>query len=102
MNHMGKLKTTKQMERHLKGVANHRRIEILLLVAGKEGITLDNVIRQVKANPKTIGAHVGRLHNSGLIAKDYSGHYIRLSLSPYGKIFVDFLKDFQKYQHRTT
>ncbi len=97
---MEKLKTPKQMERHLKGIANHRRIEILLLVSDSQGITLDDIIQKVKANPKTIGAHVGKLHGAGLIAKDYRGHYIQLTLSPYGKIFVQFLKSFQSYEHK--
>ena len=58
---MEKLKTPKQIERHIKGVANHRRIEILLLIANREGITLDEIISQVEANPKTIGEHARRL-----------------------------------------
>ena len=99
---MEKLKTPKQIERHIKGVANHRRIEILLLVANEKGITLDEIIKHVKANPKTIGEHTRRLHNAGLIEKNYSGHYIKLSLSPYGKIFIKFILDFQKYQHTKT
>lgn len=94
-----KLKTTKQIERHIKGVANHRRIEILLLIAGREGITLDEIIGQVDANPKTIGEHTRRLHNAGLVEKNYSGRFIKLSLSPYGKIFIKFIKEFQKYHY---
>ena len=99
---MEKLKTTKQIERHIKGVANHRRIEILLLIANREGITLNEVIDLVNANPKTIGEHTRRLHNAGLIEKNYKGRFIKLSLSPYGKIFIKFIKEFQKYHHSKT
>ena len=42
---MGKIKTAKQMERHLKGMSNHYRIEILLLVSKNNGITLDGIIK---------------------------------------------------------
>lgn len=35
-----KIKTPKQLERHLKGVANHHRIRILFLIAKREDITL--------------------------------------------------------------
>ena len=59
------------MERHLKGMANHYRIEILLLVAEKEGITLSDVIETIKANAKTIGEHTRRLFIAGLLDKKH-------------------------------
>ena len=92
---MGKIKTAKQIERHFKGIANHRRIEILLLVAQNEGITLDNIIETLDANAKTIGEHTRKLHQTGLINKRYKGKFVEHTLSPYGKIFVNFLKSFQ-------
>ena len=36
---MGKLKTAKQMERHLKGISNHYRIEILLLIDNNKDLS---------------------------------------------------------------
>ena len=64
------------MERHLKGMANHHRIEILLYVADHEGATLDDIIAGLKANPKTIGEHTRRLYLSGLINKNYKGKFV--------------------------
>ncbi len=93
---MGKLKTAKQMERHLKGMANHYRIEILLLVANRSGITLEDIIRALRANPKTIGEHTRRLFQAGLINKKYRGKFVEHTLSPYGRKFVSFLRSFQK------
>jgi len=84
------------MERHLKGMANHYRIAILLTIAGEEGITLDGIIATLRANPKTIGEHTRRLFQAGLINKKYKGNFVEHNLSPYGKIFVNFLKTFQK------
>ncbi len=92
---MGKVKTAKQMERHLKGMANHYRIEILLLVAEKDGITLDDIIKIIGANAKTLGEHVRRLHGAGLINKKYRGRFVEHALSPYGKVFVRFLQSFR-------
>ena len=92
---MGKLKTAKQMERHLKGISNHYRIEILLLIANSSGITLESIIERIKANEKTIGEHTRRLYLAGLINKRYRGKYVEHSLSPYGKTFVQFLKLFR-------
>ena len=95
---MRKVKTAKQMERHLKGMANHYRIEILLLVAKNDGITLDGIIESLEANPKTIGEHTRRLHNAGLVNKKYRGKFVEHALSPYGKLFVRFLESFQRIQ----
>ena len=95
---MGKTKTAKQMERHLKGIANHHRIDILLLVAKHGGVTLEGIIEILDANPKTIGEHTRRLYQAGLIHKKYRGKFVEHSLSPYGKKFVSFLKSFQTIQ----
>ena len=84
------------MERHLKGMANHYRIEILLLIADGKDITLENIIRALGANGKTISEHTRRLHQAGLVNKKYRGKFVEHTLSPYGKIFVSFLKSFQR------
>jgi DNA-binding transcriptional ArsR family regulator len=88
-------KSAKQMERHLKGISNHYRIEILLLIAEHEKITLEEIVKQLKANEKTIGEHTRRLYLAGLINKKYRGRFVEHSPSPYGKAFVRFLRVFQ-------
>ncbi len=93
---MEKRKTAKQMERNLKGIANHYRIEILLLVAKHGVITLEDIVMALNANEKTIGEHTRRLYLAGLINKNYRGKFVEHSLSPYGKIFVNFLNSFQR------
>jgi len=93
---MKKFKTAKQMERHLKGMANHYRIEILILVAKNERITLDGIVGTLKANEKTIGEHTRRLSTAGLLNKKYKGKFVEHSLSPYGKTFVRFLNAFRQ------
>ena len=84
------------MERHLKGVANHYRIEILLIIVERDGITLEDIAETVGANEKTIGEHTRRLYQAGLINKKYCGKFVEHTLSPYGKTFVRFLKSFQQ------
>ena len=93
---MGKIKTAKQMERHLKGMANHYRIEILLLVAESNDITLEDIVKTLGANEKTIGEHTRRLYQAGLINKKYRGKFVNHTLSPYGRIFVHFLQSFRR------
>jgi len=93
---MAKIKTAKQMERHLKGMANHYRIEILLLISAREAITLEEIAEALRGNEKTLGEHTRRLYQAGLINKKYRGKFVEHTLSPYGKIFVNFLKSFQR------
>jgi len=93
---MRKEKTPKQMERHLKGIANHHRIAILLYIARHPDSTLEDVIDALDANEKTIGEHARRLYAAGLIAKRYQGRYVLHALSPYGKLFTDFLQSFRR------
>ena len=93
---MKKLKTAKQMERHLKGMANHHRIEILLFIAGNDGATLDDIVTALGANEKTLGEHTRRLFVAGLVNKKYRGKFVEHALSPYGKTFADFLQAFQR------
>ncbi|MEK7608777.1 MAG: helix-turn-helix transcriptional regulator [Patescibacteria group bacterium] len=95
---MAKGKTAKQMERHLKGMANHYRIEILLYVADNNGATLDNIVTAIGANEKTLGEHTRRLAVAGLVNKKYRGKFVEHTLSPYGKTFVSFLKSFRSIQ----
>jgi len=88
-------KTPKQMERHLKGVANHRRIEILMLIAKNSGITLEDIAEDLRCNIKTISEHTRRLVQAGLVDKKYEGRSVMHTLSPYGKIFYRFIETFQ-------
>ncbi len=87
-------KTPYQLERHLKGVANHTRISILLLVAKEEGITLDQITQSLEANFKTISEHTKKLTQAGLIEKRYVGNFVAHVLTPYGKKINVFLQSF--------
>ncbi len=89
-----KTKTAKQLERHFKGVANHRRIDILNLVAGNSGISLEKIADDLECNIKTISEHTRKLVQAGLVDKKYRGREVAHSLSPYGKTFCKFIKTF--------
>ena len=91
---MNKTKTAKQIARHIKGIANHRRIEILFLVADNKNITLDNIADRLRCNIKTISEHTRRLVQAGLINKKYKGRSVEHSLSPYGQTFYQFITTF--------
>ena len=98
---VGKLKSAKKLERHFKGVANHWRIQILLLVKKSPEVTLDNITESLNANTKTISAHVQRLVQAGLVEKAYAGRSVQHQLTPYGKEFVAFIERFARHGSRT-
>lgn len=91
---MSTIKTSKQLERHFKGISNHRRIDILLILKDSDGMTLDNIADELKCNLKTVSGHTLRLVQAGLINKKYKGRSVAHSLSPYGKKIVNFIKIF--------
>lgn len=90
-----KVKTAKQMERHFKGTANHRRIEILIVVAKNRDISLEEITEILQCNIKTVSEHTRRLVQAGLLDKRYEGRKVLHALSPYGEIFHAFIRTFQ-------
>ena len=90
-----KPKTARQIERHLKGVANHRRIDMLFLIGERKGISVEGISMALKCNMKTASMHLIRLEHAGLIRKRNDGNMVMHELSPYGKTVLNFLKSFQ-------
>jgi DNA-binding MarR family transcriptional regulator len=88
-------KTSKQLERHLKGVANHRRIDILEIIAISKGINVEDVAEKLHCNIKTISVHIQRLVQAGLVRKNYKGRTVVHDLTPYGKTIENFIRTFQ-------
>lgn len=96
------MKTSKQLERYFKGAANHRRLDILRLIAKNDGINLEDISEALNCNIKTLSEHTRKLVQAGLLNKKYYGQSVAHSLSPYGKKFIEFLKTFwysQEYQN---
>jgi DNA-binding transcriptional ArsR family regulator len=89
-----KLKTARQLERYFKGMANHRRISILLLVQKSPGISVEQISEALDANFKTISEHTRRLTQAGLLNKNYRGTTVEHRISPYGRLFCDLTRKF--------
>lgn len=89
------MKTSKQLERHFKGIANHRRLDILFLIEKNPEIVLEEIARILNCNIKTISEHTRRLVQAGLVNKSYRGRSVQHTLSPYGKSIVKLIKTFQ-------
>ena len=81
-----------QLERVLKGAANHRRIEILILLSDLSDISLEKIAAELQINYKTASVHVARLTLAGLVFKYKQRHTVRHKLSPRGKKLLKFIK----------
>jgi Mn-dependent DtxR family transcriptional regulator len=87
-------KQIRTLERVFKGVANHWRIEILLLINSQPEITLEGITEKLKANYHTTSEHVIRLKTAGLINKKYKGKSVLHTLSPFGIKLVKIISTF--------
>jgi len=89
------MKNTKQLERHFKGIANYRRIDILLLISKWSGLSVDDISESLNCNFKTASEHTRRLVTAGLVQKEYRGRRVIHSLTLYGKQIIRFVRTFQ-------
>lgn len=96
-----KEKTARKLERHFKGVSNHRRIEILLLIRRRPGIIFEQIVEELGGNEKTLGEHTRRLVIAGLVQKEYAGRTVCHKVTPYGEIFTDFIRTFGNIKDST-
>lgn len=89
-------KSAKVLERYYKGVANHHRIAILKMLHDSKGMTLIEISEELHGNFKTISEHTKRLHQAGLIQKEYRSNFVLHTLSPYGEIMYKTFRLFDK------
>ena len=88
------MKNSRQLERIYKGVANHRRIDILFLIKKRPGISLTEIANTLKCNQKTISEHTRRLVIAGLVNKRYQNTLVQHFLSPYGEKILSAMTKF--------
>lgn len=86
------MKNKRELEKIFKGVANHRRVEILLLLDKTPGLSVIEVSEKLKTNFKTIAEHIRKLHISGLVFKTSHGQSVAHTISPLGKDVLAFCR----------
>lgn len=84
----------RKLERIFKGVANHRRIDIIFLLKKNPDIPLYIISQRLNCNFKTIAEHTRRLVAAGLVDKTRNDKVVLHSLSPYGEKIYQILKSF--------
>lgn len=82
----------RQLEKITKGIANHRRIEVLYLLEAKPNLSLSQISNELGVNFKTVAEHVRRLVISGLVWKNNIGKEVQHKLSDSGAIILKFLR----------
>lgn len=82
----------RQLERIVKGFANHRRIQMLELLEREPELSVVEISEKLKINFKTASEHLRRLVISGLVLKRCQGNFVRHALSDRGKGVLKFLR----------
>ena len=82
----------RQLERIVKGFANHRRIQILELLSDSPELSVIEISDKLKINFKTASEHIRRLAIAGLVLKRNQGVNVRHKLSPSGSNILKFLR----------
>ena len=85
-------KTYYDLERIVKGVANHRRIEILEILVKKPEMSVVEVADKLKLNFKTTSEHIRKMAISGLLMKRSDSKSIRHKLTKRGELILKFLR----------
>lgn len=82
----------RQLEKIIKGVANHRRIEILNLLDKSPELSLTDIAGRLKIDFRTAGEHVRRLYLAGMIVKRNRGAEVAHKVNALGKYVLKFLR----------
>ena len=81
-----------QLERIIRGVANHRRIEILELLRKQPELSLIDISKILNVNFKTISEHIRRLATAGFVLKRSDGSSVRHRITIRGLATLKFLR----------
>ena len=81
-------KSFRQLERLTRGFANHRRIEILDLLAKEPELSVAQVAASLKVDFRTISEHIRRLAIAGLVLKRNQGASVQHKLSDRGVVIL--------------
>jgi Mn-dependent DtxR family transcriptional regulator len=85
-------KTTRKLERIVKGFSNHRRIEIMMLLEKEPETSVWDIADKLNIHYKTASEHVRRLAIAGLILKRNFGNKVLSRLTDNGKSILKFLR----------
>lgn len=86
------MRKSRQLERLVRGFSNHRRIEIIELLAKSPELSVIEISDILKINYKTGADHIRRLTLSGIVIKRNDNNSVRHALTEDGKSILKFLR----------
>lgn len=87
-----KMLKTRSLEKIVRGFSNHRRIQLLALLAEKPNLSVFEIADELNVNFKTISDHLRRLLNVGLVEKKNKGNMVCNKLTDLGNSILKFLR----------
>ncbi|OGI63646.1 hypothetical protein A2914_01690 [Candidatus Nomurabacteria bacterium RIFCSPLOWO2_01_FULL_41_21] len=82
----------KKLERIIKGVANHRRIQILELLQKEPELSVQEIANNLNSEMKNISAHINKMAIAGLLMKRSDSKSIRHKLTKRGNVILKFVR----------
>ena len=89
------VKKPRQLEKIIKGFDNHRRIQILELLAKEPELSLFEIADELDADFRVIHEHVRRMVSAGLVLKRREKFSVRHTLSNRGKRVLSFIRNLE-------
>ncbi|HBV01477.1 MAG TPA: hypothetical protein DEF00_03770 [Candidatus Taylorbacteria bacterium] len=85
-------KSYRELERMVRGFANHRRIQILEILKKNPEMSVDEIATSLDINYKTVADHVRRLAIAGLVLKRSQDVSVRHRLTGRAESILKFLR----------
>ena len=85
-------KTSRQLERIVKGFANHRRLQVLKLLYQEPELSVQEISDKLKSAFKNISAHINKMAIAGLVMKRSEGNMVRHKLTNRGRTILKFVR----------
>lgn len=82
----------KDLEQILKGLANHRRIQIIELLNKEPELSVSEIAERISIDFRTTSEHLRKLAISGLVMKRHEGAAVRHALTNRGKNILKFCR----------
>ena len=82
----------KKLERIVKGFANHRRLQVLELLARDPELSVQEIAEKLKSEMKNISAHVNKMAIAGLVIKRSDDKSVRHKLTKRGINILKFVR----------
>jgi DNA-binding transcriptional ArsR family regulator len=82
----------RKIERSLKGIASHRRIEMLYLLKKQPELSVEDIAEKLRMGYQNASDHVRKLAIAGLVMKRNEGPAVRHKLTTRGESMLVFCK----------